>query len=303
MISFKAFNEKYVQGRKEWALMGLGALPITPWFLKELTMDVPVAFRVSNINSLRDMYKYQHQKKQLSTFTKGSMGLSGGAMMRTEVLVQLSGKTVFANLSDSRTELDRNGTKWLLPIFSKAIIKDFTIPMIKKMYTKYLPDEVKSLNNVDSEYMKYGAKMKDLLFDFNGKEKRDFIQWWYKEAKKLITPGFIKKVQNVIRSKDTTFDNDEILLHDYEIIHIWHIDEIIMGTFIDQNNDYYDMYMDFVSDDIEAFIHSDPRLESAFNKYLKKTRDIYPDICMNFISRKDIENIDVKKGKYPKTCK
>jgi len=300
--TFKNFlEEKYINSEAEWNFMILGFVPLNDWIFRsnEINIEIDRAYRVESVDGMRILLKHQGRKKQFPTFTRGSSGLSKGAIVNAEVLLELSGYT-FGNLGmDAGTSLDRNGKRWLdLNYFNNGanLFANKIIPKIqKKIGFKY------DLDGGNEEYY----EVLDKFVEMSGKEKRDFVKWYYKEAKKLITPKLLKNIQDLLKNKDynKNFDNDEILLHDIKVNKVWFIeeekdklikDEQLLKYLYDEFVYEYDEYSDF----IEFLENERPELlKNGINDFVKSLpKDV--KFC-GFIKRDFIKKIDVSKNKYP----
>jgi hypothetical protein len=303
MKSFKQFlNEKYINSSiKEWEAAVRGYIPLSAWVLKDNEMEVPKTFRVASLKSLKSLFKYQHQKKQIPTFTKGSVGISVGAIMEAEVLVELKGKTVIKFNNDADTVVDRNGNRWVkgdltpeINSISKYMLREIDKYLQKNHRVFYGYYEFSSDPSENSEI--YHKLIENSLI---GKERRDFIKWYFKMAKKFMDKETIHKIMKNEEYGDMMFYNDEILLHDYEVVHWWFyegedykrygIDEFTMIE-VSEFNDFSQSYKDYIEKNI-------------FDKFTKWKSDLakkYPGLCSNYITEEDVIKINVEKNKYPK---
>jgi len=216
MIKFSDFiSEKYAaKGRKkEWELMIDWYMPLTPSILKDFEIFVPEAYHVTSIASLKNTIKIQGKKVDLPTFTRGSRGLSKGAIETAEVLLKVEGYSSFSADEDFESTLDRNGHRWLHPL------KDEDYVVNNKFSTKIAPIIVKKYN-LDNRY-----SVPNMVKAMNGKEKGEFVKFYYEEAKKLITKSLIDDIKDSIsRSYAGAYDNNEILLHNFKIKEIKVVD-------------------------------------------------------------------------------
>jgi len=287
MSFLKLFTEKYIKSDdKEWELAMWGYFPLADWVLREFEKDVPIAFRTSSIKALKDLEKHQGRKKQFPTFTKGSKGIANGAILKTEILVQLSGKTVLESPLDISTIVDRNGKRWLSTNSFEVLRNKFAIPMLNKI-DEYIKMDIVSLKSSKNPFLRGEARAK-IIRKFSNKEKKDFIGWYYKTSKSLITKSLIKDLidaANDVYSGD--YYNDEILIHDYKIEKIFVVEDKFKRD--------YEVLLMKIRDGMEP----QSKLIS-WNDFLKKQLKNV-NYC-GIISKKDIETIDVSKNKYPK-CK
>ena len=300
MISFKRFlQEKYIHSTsKEWEMMIYGYFPLSDWLYKEMEREIPITFRTSYVKGLKSLYKYQGQKKQIPVFTKGSEGIARGAIMRTEVLVQLSGKSALEFPLDAGTSVDRNGKRWITPNTYELVRNYFSIPILNRI-DDYLRDYF-GLEKVQNPFLNIDERI-EAMESMSGSEKQKFISWYYKEAKDLITKDFIKALsEDIGKGYAGDFGNDEILLHDYKIEKIWAVEEYLYDTYLIYGG-FRNEYNESGYDDPIDFVQKEKKKE--FNKWFKGYLKDYPKMCKNTINRGDIEKIDVSKNKYPKVCK
>jgi len=212
IIKFKDFiNEKrnYIakKGQKEWELMKLGFMPLTPSILKDFEIFIPKAYHVTGLFSIEKVQKLQNKKIDLATFTKGSTGISKGAIEDADVIFELEGYSSFSAEQDFESVLDRNGHRWLQPLKDKDYVVNnkFTVPMKTAIVKKY---------GLNDRY-----EIESLVSKFDGKQKAEFIKFYIDESKKIITKTLLQEIKDSI-SKNyvmSGFDNNEILLHNYRI--------------------------------------------------------------------------------------
>ena len=312
MISFKAFNEKYVQSsHKEWLMMTNGYFPLSDWLYKEMETDIPIAFRTSNIHGLKSLYKYQGQKKQIPVFTHGSEGVARGAVMVAECLVQLSGKSAIEFSLDAGTILDRNGKRWISPNSYTSIRNNFSIPMLNKL-DKHIEMDKQYIKDNPNPFVRNDTRT-DYMEAISPKGRQKIITWYYKEAKKLITKKLMKDIiEDIGKGYVGDFGNNEILLHDYQIEQVWLLERYAKNKF--KKAYTKDMLIrDTLSDpDLTDDEKRDRITPSKIEKlYDEKAEEFAQTIklpvpvkrCTSLVTIDDIKNIDVKKGKYPKDCK
>jgi len=296
MISFKRFlQEKYVDSRySEWDLMAQGYIPINDWLFRDKEKYIPKTFRTSSIEGLKTLVKFQHQKKQIPTFTKGSYGVSRGAVMIAECLVELSGKSALELPLDAHTVFDRDGKRWLNPIY---------FPKIKDQWEITIGNEINSYFKIPSEDRMTLREIYIKVASLSKNGKRDFISWYYKLMKKMPLNDYLERAKEHLSSRDTEFKNDEIVLHDYDIKKIWFYEIPIYDKFLKENDDMNDAYFDSKYDYSNDFVKKEKKKE--FDVWFKKLKSKFPKnikVCDAFIIPNVVEKIDVSKGKYPK-CK
>ena len=244
-MKFKELIEKYIDGdrRKEWELMIDGYMPLTPSILKEFEIFIPETYHVTDYYSAKYIVKLQGKKKDIATFTKGSEGISGGAIADADILFTLEGYSSFQATQDFESVLDRNGHRWLNPMKDKGLIVNnkFSVPMKKAIIEEY---------NLEDRF-----GISSLVENMSGKEKAQFIKFYFNVAKKLTTKSLIKEIQKSIESSYTSdYDNNEILLHNFKVKKT----EII----IDSNDEYekeerWNELMNYSDIDIDDYILRD----------------------------------------------
>ena len=208
-MKFKELLEKYAaEGRsKEWELMIRGYMPLTPSILKEFEIFIPETYHITSVKRVPDIIKLQNKKVDISTFTIGSTGISGGAIENGEVIFTLEGYSSFDASQDINTFLDRNGHRWLDPYKDKDYIVNnkFSIKIYSEIVKEYNLDDRHSISS-------FVTKM-------DGKEKAKFIKFYYDASKKIINKKLLEEIKNSIARnyKMGGFDNNEILLHNFKI--------------------------------------------------------------------------------------
>jgi len=210
IMKFKDFlDEKYVADgrRKEWELMMSGFMPLSPSILKDSEIFIPEAYHVTSIKYVSNVVKLQGKMVDLPTFTKGSEGISRGAFEKAEVLFKLSGYSSFSALKDFNSDLDRNGHRWLNPWNNKVVDKKFSKKIYKEIIKEY---------NLDDIY-----DIPSLVNGMDNKEKYKFVKFYYDKSKKIITKSLIIEIQESISKNHTgSFDNNEILLHNFKVLEL-----------------------------------------------------------------------------------
>ena len=210
---------------KEWAFAAAGYLPLSPSILQEFERDLDRAYHVTDIKNYPKLKSIQGRRVDIAAFTKASTGIVKGLLTDGELLVTLKGKTSVIFVGDVNTELDRNGIRWLKPNgnlsqrvndlvygfstdVSKRVIKHFDINTKDEHGNrKTLPDEI-AIHN--------------WIYDKPGGIKKQFLNIYYSEAKKLVTKSLIEQINKALgwRDKAGVYSNithDEILLHNFKI--------------------------------------------------------------------------------------
>jgi len=234
-MRFKEFLNEYVAPNKskEWNLMIQGALPLKNTVLPSEYESV-TAYHVTDSEMFEQLVKLQNKKVQLPTFTKGATWVAQGIYTSGEVLVELEGLSKMTGSTDMMTTLDRNGQRWLTydGTNSKALWNKFQKLMQQKVLD-YFRSLLKPILDKDPKFLpeKYGRDTQPLLFSLanamDGKEKAAFIKWYYDEAKKMITPELLKKINSTMKiAKRGTESSkiNEVILEKFQIKKFWYID-------------------------------------------------------------------------------
>ena len=309
-MTFKDYlGEKYINSSlKEWEAAVLGFVPLSTWVLSDYEIDVPKTFRVASLESLKSLFKYQHQKKQIPTFTVGSKGLATGAIMIPDVLVELKGKTVLELDKDAGTRVDRGGNRWINAEYLLPVRNKFVIPLLKEIdkYMKKHHSEYYTEGNWNANpFVNTNMNYKVFKNKLSGKDKNRFLIWYYKTAKKMmtkeVTHNIKKEIQNTWDGDEYT--NDEILLHDYEVTAWWFYKEKDYERFgIDKMTK--EDTLNYMASDIESRkLFIDKHLFDRFIKWKSDLGKKYPGLCTNYVTKDDIIKINVKDKKYPKCSK
>jgi hypothetical protein len=222
MKTFKQYRqslrEKYINSRlKEWEAMINGYLPLNNSLYKDMEIFIPRAYRVTSYKGLKGEVKYQGQKKQIPCFTKGSYDLSVGLQSHTNFLLELEGKTVFQSSIDAHTEFDRNGKRWIDLSF----------------YFRSLESLHKKLKKEVNNYFQQNYGISEVNVDFveqnlNGKQKNDFIKWYYKNITKILDKKTMQNILSILAKENSRFDHNEVLLHEYQIKKVWQVESNII---------------------------------------------------------------------------
>lgn len=243
-MKFKELIEKYIDGdrKKEWELMVEGYMPLTPSILKDFEIFIPEAYHVTDFYGVKNIMKLQGKRKDIATFTKGSEGISRGAISDGDVLFTLEGYSSFQSSRDFESVLDRNGHRWLNPLKDKDLIvnNNFSVPMKSAIIKEY--------NLKD----RFGISA--LVENMNAKEKAQFIKFYFDEAKKLTTKSLLKKIKDSIAKSYTGYyDNNEILLHNFKVKSI----KLILDTDF-EDDDYKEEarnnFADYSNEEVDGYI-------------------------------------------------
>ena len=227
--ALQSLEEKYVDvmdTQKEWVYAVRGYIPFTPSIMKKFEKPIATAYHVTGEDGVKGLKKIQNQKKQISSFTKGSEGLSTGAKSGADFLVELSGVSSFISSADIGSDLSRNGYKWIY--FADGIYGFSDI-----MKTKMMGYLNTGAHNFEGE-----VKM------MSGKEKQQFIKWYFDEAKKLMDKKVIKKIQNELKNNiglnDGVWDNDELFLHTIKVKNVKIIANVSNQQDLEDSRDFMD---------------------------------------------------------------
>ena len=211
---------------KEWAFAAAGYLPLSPSILQEFEKDLDKAYHVTDVKNYSKLKSIQGRRVDIATFTKASTGIVKGLLTDGEVFVTLKGKTSVMFEGDVNTELDRNGIRWLKPNgnvsqrvndlvygfstdISNRVIKYFDVSREDPAGRRSkLPEEI-SIHN--------------WIWDKPGGVKRQFLNYFYAEAKKLVNKQLIDKINKALGWRDqqgiwNNITHDEILLHNFKIL-------------------------------------------------------------------------------------
>ena len=207
-------------------------LPLSPEVLKKFEKDIKDVYYVLNSDFLNKLIEKQDKNIDICSFTKGSSGLSVGIKEDANLLIKLDGKTSFKSDVDMVTETDKDGVKWLFEFGdvpknggdrTKSVISEFfSKPMEKLIIEKYKNfDEDEEINDIDD--------MESIVDWMSEEDKLEFIDFYNTEAKKLITEDFMVKLQGNLKKikpsgrDDIIYDNNELLLHNFQIKKIYWI--------------------------------------------------------------------------------
>ena len=93
-MNFKRYLKEYIDAssNKEYDMMLSGWMPITPSLMDKFKIRYEPIYRVAGLNSPKTEKKYENKKKVFSGFTKGSLGISSGAISGDIYLYEKSGE-------------------------------------------------------------------------------------------------------------------------------------------------------------------------------------------------------------------
>lgn len=243
-MKFKDLLEKYIDGdrKKEWELMIDGYMPLTPSILKDFEIFIPEAYHVTDFYEVKNIMKLQGKRKDIATFTKGSEGISNGAISDADVFFTLEGYSSFQAIQDFESVLDRNGHRWLNPLKDKDFIVNnkFSVPMKNAIIKEY---------NLEDRF-----DISSLVENMNGKEKAQFIKFYFEEAKKLTTKDLLKKIkESITKNYSDKYTNDEVLLHNFKVKSI----KLILDTDFEDDEykeEAWNTFIEYADEDVEGYI-------------------------------------------------
>jgi len=215
---YEMFTEKFIindGASKELDYMANGWIPLSPSILKDFEMNIDQVWHITSRKNLGALKKLQGKRKQLPTFTTGSIGISTGAASGAEILVNLTGKSSFIGKYDFFSKLDRNGLRWLDPMGYTDLTphNKFTVPM-KAAIVKYLEDE-----NFGDDLDRFAISRE--IKGMSGKEKAKFIKFYIDTSKKMMNKKMMGIINAAIESGyKGDWTNDEVLLHDFKINYV-----------------------------------------------------------------------------------
>jgi hypothetical protein len=235
-MKFKDFiNEKYINNNKEYAFLLLGRMPIAPklWSRISKIKEIKNAYHVTDEKNIKNIYKIQGTKKQISTFTKGDTTVAMGIDTAGGVLFELSGQSTLAIDGDAWTSLDRNGMRWWdlgemsnrdLPKLDglKMDIMGISQNVLRSDEFKDLMSDSKFNNSTTSQLIKFVEKT------FSGKQKARFIKLALDAVEKYLKTVDLKMIMKLADSQASKYFGgtayfNEIVLHNIKVKHIYGI--------------------------------------------------------------------------------
>jgi hypothetical protein len=206
---------------KEWAFAAAGYLPLSPSILQEFERDLDRAYHVTDIKSYPKLKSIQGRRVDIATFTKASHGIVKGLLTDGELLVTLKGKTSVMFEGDVNTELDRNGIRWLKSNGNVSkrvneIVYEFSVDIANRVIKKFditRDDPMGRRSKLPEE-----IAIHNWIYDKPGGVKKQFLNYYYAEAKKLVNKPLIDKINKALGWRDNqNISHDEILLHNFKI--------------------------------------------------------------------------------------
>jgi hypothetical protein len=206
----------YIQESKSKSILQkirFNYLPISPKFFEEVFgAKEKYCFMAMQKKRIPSLYKRQHKKNQISTFTKwintdifwGAEGLNWEG---STIVAVLKGKVTLEGNSDLWTEYDSQGRRWIDvgELKSNSLFQDNLIKTLSKLTL-----EIRTEFTSDKYYPEFDENIK------TNKDKqqyiKDFFDISYKYLKKYKT-----QLENAI---DNVANYNEVLCYDYEIVEL-----------------------------------------------------------------------------------
>ena len=207
---------------KEWAFAAAGYLPLSPSILQEFEKDLDRAYHVTDIKNYPKVKKIQGRRVDIATFTKASHGVVKGLLTDGEVLVTLKGKTSVIFEGDVNTEVDRNGVRWIKPNGNVSqrvndLVYGFSTDISEKVIKKFDVDTLDFTGRRST--LPDHIAIHNWIWDQPGGVKKQFLNYFYAEAKKLVNKPLIDKINTALGWRDNqNISHNEILLHNFKII-------------------------------------------------------------------------------------
>jgi hypothetical protein len=272
-MKVKDFKQYLTETEKEWVYMLDLMVPVKPGYFD--FQGTEIIYRVSGLQSPRNMKKREGKKGIYTGFTKGSTGVSRGIFSGSQYLWELEGKVQLDSDHDFYTRLDRNGYRW----FKSTAFKNMMEVKVKEYFKE------KNLEGYSWSF--YNAYLTDekVSKKEQGERKRDFIKWYYDESKKIIKyygKDIVKEIKDKYKDQTAGYNNNEILFNEYKIIGAYIISDYSEKEIYTEGMDYW-VLTDFGTP-------YQYRIEE-----LKK----YKIPQLGFIYKQDIAKIDKDKGKTP----
>ena len=211
---------------KEWAFAAAGYLPLSPSILQEFEKDLDRVYHVTDIKSYSKLKSIQGRRVDIATFTKASPGIVKGLLTDGELLVTLKGKTSVMFEGEVNTELDRNGIRWLKPNGNVSqrvndIVYEFSVDIGDRAIKKFAmtrEDPTGKRSKVPAH-----IAIHNWIYDKPGGIKKQFLNYYYAEAKKLVNKTLIDKLNKALGWRDqqgvwNNITHNEILLHNFTIL-------------------------------------------------------------------------------------
>lgn len=327
-MKFKEFLNLYERTYDVLDLASDFYMPLFTDILSQFERDVKITFRVDKLNNLPRLIKNRNKTQQLPTFTRGSEGLGQGAWNRPEILVELSGKTVFKSPADLTSYIDNNKKRWIDPnnAYESQVAEKFVTYMKNYMYSYLIRTEFGDyLDDVQPSGVMTGGKpitkrffvdkgendfpkitvLKEYLKNASENFKRQYIKKYYEVAKDFFikNPKYVKQLEQELENRLGTsdYDNDEILLHHYKIKKVWLIEDILVDLFFRNYNEIKEMYKNSKYKSPLDFLKENYPKE--LKQFIKNLEKLYKTkFCDTILSKDDIVYLDLSKRLIP-NCK
>jgi len=211
---------------KEWSFAAAGYLPLSPSILKEFEMDIPKCYHVTDIKNYPKLKSIQGRRVDIAAFTKASSGVVKGLLTDGELLVTLKGKTGVIFEGDVNTEVDRNGIRWLKTNGNVSkrvnnIVYEFSTEISERVIRHFKitrEDPAGRRLHLPAE-----IAIHNWIWDKPGGIKKQFLNYFYAEVKKLVNKQLIDKINKALGWRDqqgiwSNITHNEILLHNFKIL-------------------------------------------------------------------------------------
>lgn len=213
-MKFKQYLNEYTKLKLSY-LISLRAVPLSEPMMDRLGYSYETeAYHLTNTRHLKELFKIQGSKKQISTFTKGGPELAR-LPSQPDILLKLQGTAVIDGASDIWTLVDTSSRRWI--DHANRVEGNKLNFRINGLLQKLLdtPDDVSKMKPKEIE---------KIINNMNNKDKSKLYKDYIDEVERYLDSGGYKDLSNYLKNVSAGLTYNEVILSNFKIISVQTVD-------------------------------------------------------------------------------